>query len=379
MSYQLSIPTFPVPIHKPSIPASFKAPGVIQQPIANPKPIQKISITATCCTLYNDFSEFSKKRRHELLLINKQPKQDFTTGRLGKSAKTGMRRALNWLFLISKVKWCRNEITGSMYPMKNNFITLTLSDKQRHSDHEIKQVLLKNFIDGLRRRYPSISYVWKAEPQKNGNIHFHIITDHFIPMSYVNRLWNGIQRRHGYIDKYFSKYGTWEPPSTETRKVKGRERSANYMCKYFLKEHSDLTIDELKAKIKELKELSITTKSKRKLLRIALDIESYNTVLDHLTRRKIQGKLWGCSDNLLLKPFTTIFEDQHPDNIENVYSQKNVADTEYYSTFVYNSLGNFLNGFTRELRKEVRFYLRLLIPPKKIPDIIYSPSLNYRY
>ena len=53
------------------------------------------------------------------------------------------------------------------------FITLTLSDVQAHTDDSIKEHMLQPFLYWLQRYY-NCSYVWKAETQINGNIHFHI-------------------------------------------------------------------------------------------------------------------------------------------------------------------------------------------------------------
>ena len=46
------------------------------------------------------------------------------------------------------------------------------------------------------------NYMWFAEKQGNGNIHFHIILDRFIPKNDARVLWNKVQANHGYIAQY---------------------------------------------------------------------------------------------------------------------------------------------------------------------------------
>lgn len=379
MSFQLSFDGFPVPLIREAYTAPKPVSSLPNYPVANPTPILKMSLNAVSYTLFNDFSEFSKKRN----LMQRQAALPLVrirdTGTLSKSAMSRMRRAINYLFLVSPIQTCFNDDKGYFYTMRNNFITLTLSGKQSHSDNEIKKILLKPFLDVLIKRYPSIQWVWKAEPQRNGNIHFHIITNHFIPKSYVNRVWNRIQRRHGYLDKYHAKHGHWNPPSTETRKVKGKERSANYMLKYMIKDYGTQTLEEAKIELRSIMEtISITVKP-HLLAKLETALQTVQNKIDYLSRRKIKGKLWGANERLLLKPFTCIAEGLGQENEENIFSQECVSESEYYQTFVPLSFADFIAGFGHELRTEIRFYFRLLVPPKPIPKIVFHTNSNYSY
>jgi hypothetical protein len=49
------------------------------------------------------------------------------------------------------------------------------------------------------------AYVWKAESQDNGNIHFHIVTNIFIDHKIIREAWNRIIEKFGYIEAYSSK------------------------------------------------------------------------------------------------------------------------------------------------------------------------------
>lgn len=85
---------------------------------------------------------------------------------------------------------------------KMTFITLTLASKQIHTDNEIKATLLNQFLIELRSQYKVNVYIWKAEKQANGNIHFHILTNQYIHWRLLRSLWNRIQEKLGYVTRY---------------------------------------------------------------------------------------------------------------------------------------------------------------------------------
>lgn len=82
------------------------------------------------------------------------------------------------------------------------FVTLTLVARQMHDDNWVKRNMLNVFLQWLRDAHDITNYFWRAEKQKNGNIHFHILTDKAISWRSIRTEWNSILMRHGYIDKY---------------------------------------------------------------------------------------------------------------------------------------------------------------------------------
>jgi len=70
------------------------------------------------------------------------------------------------------------------------FITLTYG-KDFPTDHNSKKHL-DSFLKRLRRLHPNCKYVWVAEKQKRGAIHFHILTPYYTPKDWVNSAWNEI-------------------------------------------------------------------------------------------------------------------------------------------------------------------------------------------
>jgi hypothetical protein len=85
------------------------------------------------------------------------------------------------------------------------FVTLTLSSEQKHDDKFIKRNLLGRWIEKSQRAGLFKYFFWRAEPQKNGNIHFHLLVDKYIPYEVLRETWNAIQAQFGYIEQYRSK------------------------------------------------------------------------------------------------------------------------------------------------------------------------------
>lgn len=189
-------------------------------------------------------------RRNSIL-----PRMNKPLGEISKKAATRLNNAMQWLLLFSKPKEVFSKSTGKRYKFLINFITLTLSGKQSHSDEYIKRHMLSPFIKWLARAHNAKLYIWKAEAQKNGNIHFHITLNTFVHWKSIRRKWNELQANHGYLKKWTEGNVHGDPNSTDVHAVIKTDEIARYMVKYMVKNQTD--------------------------------------------RRKITGHLWGCSPDLL--------------------------------------------------------------------------------
>jgi hypothetical protein len=167
---------------------------------------------------------------------------------------------MKWLLLFSHAKRVYSKATKKSYWFKINFITLTLSHAQMHSDEYIKRHMLYPFLRWMARSHNAKLYLWKAEAQKNGNIHFHITTNTFIHWKSIRRKWNSIQSKHGYQKVWTDGNIHPDPNSTDVHAVIREEQVANYMVKYMLKNQTDrrLITGRLWACSPELSNLKIT-------------------------------------------------------------------------------------------------------------------------
>ncbi|MDA3879131.1 MAG: hypothetical protein PF436_01965 [Prolixibacteraceae bacterium] len=123
------------------------------------------------------------------------------------------------------------------------FVTLTLSASQRHDDVTIKRKILKPFLRILREKHGFENYIWKAEKQQNGNIHFHLIADRYIKKELLTETWNKCQNALNYIDRFESKFECRDAPSTHVRVVKSGKMAIHYVSKYIGKGTGEKSIE----------------------------------------------------------------------------------------------------------------------------------------
>lgn len=125
-----------------------------------------------------------------------------SNGELSKMAKKKLSTAIEYFLLLNKPQNGKSGNTGRHYENKIAFITLTLPSKQIHTDNEIKEKCLNQFLIELTKYHKITNYVWRSEYQQNGNIHFHILVNRFIPWNDVRNRWNRITNKMGYVDRY---------------------------------------------------------------------------------------------------------------------------------------------------------------------------------
>lgn len=66
------------------------------------------------------------------------------------------------------------------------FCTLTFISE---TDDKTAQIILNKFLTTLRSDFEKLQYLWCAESQENGNIHFHLIINRRLPIHKFNALW----------------------------------------------------------------------------------------------------------------------------------------------------------------------------------------------
>lgn len=176
---------------------------------------------------------------------------------------------IKYMLMLCKSKWVWDKVEKKWHKFKCGFITLTLSDVQKHTDQFIKKNMLNDFLTRLRQIYSVNLYLWRAENQKNGNIHFHILINRFVHWKKIRNIWNGIQKKHGYLDLFFSKKGNYDANSTDVHCIRRIRNLAAYLAKY-MKKGSEGKIDACSY----------------------VDFGIYS-ISSHY--RLVEGRLWGCS------------------------------------------------------------------------------------
>lgn len=212
---------------------------------------------------------------------------------------------------IAEWKHSVHPVTGDLYRWKLNFITLTLpADQGDMSDKDAKRFLLMPMLQDLKRKHNVFLYVWKAEAQENGNIHFHITTDKFIPHEDLRRRWNYILARWGFIEAYRSnmmafhkngfrlrrdKLDTW--PIHAQRKAYREGMANNWSNPNTTDIHATFDVSDM-----------------------AAYMTKYFTK-NEPARRKIEGRLVGWSDNLSYKHKFTVYANQQDKESRTYFEQ----------------------------------------------------------
>ena len=138
-------------------------------------------------------------------------------GELSKQAIKRLKLSIEYLLLLNKPKTGKSGNTGRHYKNNITFITLTLPSKQIHTDKEIKEKCLNHFMIEMHKFWRIDNYVWRAEYQKNNNIHFHILVNRFIPYADIRTRWNRIINKLGYVDKYRENMNEWHKEGFKAR------------------------------------------------------------------------------------------------------------------------------------------------------------------
>lgn len=179
------------------------------------------------------FIDVNKPIEDQCSFLNSTRKSD---GTLSKQATRKLSKAIEYLVTTSSQQKVHEKLSGKIVIFKLAFITLTLPSTQQHPDSEIINKCLNSLLNELRLYHNVIKYVWRAERQKNGNIHFHLITDKFIPWYILRNRWNRIINKLGYVDRFQEKHGKKTPNSTDVHSTRKIYNLKNYLIKYLTKD-----------------------------------------------------------------------------------------------------------------------------------------------
>jgi len=286
---------------------------------------------------YRPVNGFDYSNRHIANRVNL--KDNDTGGQMSIKAQKRIKTAVMMLLYKSKPKRTYCNISKKHFNFLINFITVTLPAPQRHSDNEIKGVCFNNFLQCLREEFNLTDYVWRAEAQFNGNIHFHLVTNRYIHYTDLRRIWNNSIELLGYVSDFEAKWHHRNPPTEEVRAVKHIRRISNYLAKYMSKTRSFQKIGELRVIKGEVKEVLFGSveyraeKGGKKAGRIIGSVISGPL-------RCIEGRLWFLSRSLSkCKPIQIAQDEYSFSDVEELLSKTSVKC--YQSDFVCSYYGKF--------------------------------------
>ena len=142
----------------------------------------------------------------------------------------------------------------------------------------------------MRNNHQLRSYVWRVERQFNGNVHFHITTDSWLPHDNIKDTWNWYLKPLGFIDKFRQNNTSEHPNSTDVHSVNAIRNLASYMVKYMTKDP------------KQMLKHHNSQRAKAGLKAIRPEDHPWQKIKGQPTwDQPISGKVWDCSKNLKTK------------------------------------------------------------------------------
>lgn len=166
------------------------------------------------------------------------------------------------------------------------FCTLTLCSTQMHDDNYIKRHGLNRFLQECKRAFGVQTFFWRGEPQRNGNLHFHILFAQELPWEWIRSTWNNILSDMGYLQIYKSRQ--------EAVHAEGFKPSTNPNDKRTIAQQVKAYRDGLACGWSNPNSTDIHRLQKTK--NAAAYVCKY--VSKDAGSRKIDGRIWGCSDDL---------------------------------------------------------------------------------
>lgn len=222
-----------------------------------------------------------KQIEAEQNLVKGTPSGELKAGSTGKIKKY----IRNWIEAV-KYQDDKNNLNGQLIRDSLTFCTLTLSADQLHDDQFMNRYYLGNFIKDIKRKHRVKNYLWKAEPQKNGNLHYHIILDKRIDWKEVRNIWNRIQGHHGIIDIYKKNQEAWHYDGFTPRMELAKKWPIEKQKEAYKKGIETNWADPNSTDIHTL--YNIDNPSSYVIKYMAKNEEE----------RLIEARCWGCSDNL---------------------------------------------------------------------------------
>lgn len=214
-------------------------------------------------TIYYDY--YTGHRVRNATSFNPYHTPNTYKGNVSASSEKRIRRAIDLLLQLSPERIIYNPVIDASHPFTINFITLTVSDSTIRHHKEVYQKCLRSYLKWQIRKGAK-HYIWKAELQQRGQIHYHITTNCFIHYMDIQKKWNSLQKKAGYLSSFAQQHHHYSPNSTDVHSVRNVKNIEAYLIKYICK---------------------------------------------GIGSGVIKGKIWDCSDSLKKPYFSSVLESQN--------------------------------------------------------------------
>jgi hypothetical protein len=263
---------------------------------------------------------WSNKFENRTQLI--QVKEKAYSGDVTQGARKRMSKAITLMSQIVKPKLITNPISNRTYYHRFSFVTLTVSSNKILTARQGYDLLLQHFIQWLRRTKNIELYVWKAEAQLRGQIHWHFVWPDFIHYREIRNKWNALQKAAGLLDDFAMEHGHFDPNSTDIHET----RDVTNMRAYIMKEMGK-SMNARKNRAEDITDSLIKAGELPEAEREKF-IDEYKGDL------YMEGKVWDCSACLGAgKYYSVAMTQRHEDFLDNLCKLKQAREKkdDFYS------------------------------------------------
>jgi hypothetical protein len=153
---------------------------------------------------------------------------------MNKAVVKRMRKAVSLLVQLSPKRRIFNPVINKSHDFSVGFVTLTVADQGKDDASQVYKKCLAPWLKWAKYRGVN-HYVWKAELQKRGTIHYHIAVNVFLHYQLIRDKWNQCQKKAGYLNSYAKKHGHFRPNSTDVHAIHKINNVEAYLTKYIVK------------------------------------------------------------------------------------------------------------------------------------------------
>lgn len=242
---------------------------------------------------------------------------------LSPRAKRNLKKSMQWLSFLSRP---RRAVWNGAVKSENftlSFITLTLPCKQQHAHSEITKRCLNLFFQNLRKVFELKNYIWRAEIQQNGNIHYHVVIDKYIHYLAIRKYWNNALAKLGYLSLYAEKFRNLDYQSYVELRMSQGQTDLKKIKKAWKFGESTQWLSPNTTDIHQTRNIKNTIAYISKYL--TKDQEKTGNQAYEESLKSLSGRLWFCSQSLSkLKNIKITF---NPQSYSKYLSLKNLKET----------------------------------------------------
>lgn len=264
-----------------------------------------------------------RANQREKLIENSKLKY---SGQMTDGGRRRLQKAIDLLVQTSKKRRFYVPEQDKVITHQLAFITLTVSDEKNLSAREAYDLLLVHFLQWFRRTMKVNTYIWKAEVQQRGQIHYHITTPSYIPYQKIRDKWNTLQQSAGILCDYYKKQGHYDANSTDIHGVRDIDNIGGYLQKEYVKTIQNPYDNKIRQPAEALEKGEITLQE---------FVLAKECIIEEL---KGWGKLWDCSANLKAYGRFTIIEDSATGLILNeMIAKKEIVELRLEQCAIYKT------------------------------------------